>query len=113
VEASQSAEGQQEQGADEEKGAEQEAAQENENVVVAESGQEPLSTTAQHNPNAVGPASAPPPDAQSGVPLPEDRAAGVQPNPDFRGNSEGLGPDGHPIATPPEGEAVEQDGTRH
>lgn len=79
--------------------------------VVGDSGLQPLSSLDQSDANRVGPTSAPPPGAQSGVPLAEDRAAGVEPNPEFRGNSEGQTPDGQPIEQPPEGEGKEQDGS--
>lgn len=79
------------------------------NVIVGDSGLQPLSQLAQVDPNRVGPTSAPPPDAQSGVPLPEDKAAGVQPNEEFRGSPEGRTPEGAPVEPPPPGQAVEQD----
>lgn len=89
----------------------QDGGQDAEPVIVGDSGQQPLSASAQHDPNAVGPTSAPPAGLQSGVPLPEDRAAGVQPNEQFRGDAQGRGPDGHPIQAPPEDAITEQDGS--
>lgn len=85
--------------------------QDGEPVIVGDSGQQPLSASDQHDPNAVGPTSAPPAALQSGVPLPEDRAAGVEPNEQFRGDAQGRGPDGQPIQAPPDDAITEQDGS--